>query len=223
MNKKAISVGIVTLLASFSVLSAYSAPQVAKKGDGYLFRYKWTKGKTYNYNYSTAFTVPGMVEAGKPQDAAMTLKVKSVSNGKGTVEITAGGQKETVTIDSMGKASGNSDLQGMDLPTLPKNPVKVGGTWKVSDTTTTEFGSLNVDSTYTFAGFKTVNSKKMVIVNSKLKMSGGSISGSGTGAFLIDPADGMMYRGTIKSDMKMSDPSSAQAMSARITILISRK
>lgn len=227
MNKIAASLLAAGLALALSVPGS---SQITKSGNGYLFRMKFVKGQSINYNMAVASTIAGMA---KPQtiNMPMSMVVMDVNGSVATVKYKmqspVGGAKPqdfTVKMDNTGKlVSGNSPAMNGISATLPIQAVPVGGTWKnTTGVPAGPGGNMDVTNVYKFLGFKTVNGKQAA--NVALTMSGKSagMSIKGGGTMLILSSDGSIYSTALTIDTSLSGQG-AKPMSMSMKVNLVRK
>ncbi len=215
------------LLLSVGLAAAVAVPlastaQVAKSGQGYLLRMKWTKGKTYAYSINTAM-------GSQKQPGSYSVKVKDVKNGVATLDVTTnmsaamgGKQTQTLKMDSTGKVIDGAD-GAMQAPAFPAKAVKVGETWKDSRKVNAAF-PVTVNNTYTFKGLKTVNKKQLAEIAISTKGASDGMSLSGTGTMYLDLAEGMLHssKNTVNVSIKMGQEPGSQPTKITMTMSITR-
>jgi len=135
-----IRVGFSALLSVGIFAGAYG--QVTKVSGGYLFKNKYTAGKTMAYRMDMNSSFGG---ASYKVSLSYSQKVKSVKNGIATIEVTmtppmmngqpvpgAGGNGKPTTVtgrvDSSGSLIDGSQAQAMGLVYTGK-PIPIGGKW----------------------------------------------------------------------------------------------
>lgn len=219
----------VGLASAVIVTPSVSAAQVSKQGSKYLFRIKWSPGKSYSYKMTTSVTGgQSMNLAG-----ALKLKVLSVASGVANIESTMSGMgsqqpmTQKIKMDSRGKVVGQTSAQSMGTNMeFPKDPVAVGGTW---NSTISMGGTGNLNSKNTLKGFKTINGKQYAHVVTSVTTSGstGGMKMTGSGDSLVDMADGMSLRATFKMDMTVpmtrSDGGAASSQAIKMAVSVNRQ
>lgn len=217
--RKTLAFATFGTLLGLLVIAPYAGySQVKKQGSKYLFRYKWTTGRKLNYDMKTVMSFGGQSQT---NSAPYTMKVLSVKNGLAKISMTSSGQETTFSIDSLGRTK-DLPMRDGQMPTLPKEAIAKGATWKTNQDVATPMGSMKSTTVWTFKGTKVVNGSTKAILTNTVTMSG-AMSGKGTGSFLLDMSDAMLYRGTIKMDMKAKGPEAKQSMNIGMSIYITRK
>ena len=218
----------VPVLALLVVASSGQA-QVAKSGQGYLFRMKHKAGATMKYGVTS--TISGMSASGQPVKISLPMnwKVLKVVNGIATIDTVVGpvvmggstvGQatKNQIQIDSRGKLTGQAGTGQQVTPTFPDKPVKVGQSWSAAAPIDLPMqGQQKVTATYTFKGLKTVAGKQMAEL--AVKTTG---QATGSGSMLILATDGSLYKSSLTLNLKMQG-SDGKPTSYKITALINRR
>ena len=229
MNKKSLLTSSLAIgvLACAAMAPSPSVAQVTKQSGKYLFRIKLTKGATYTY--SMTMDVPAVATGGKAETVSMgwVMKMKSVSNNQADLEVTTTGgpsgsaQTLQMTINNQGKIlKGSAGITG-GFNEFPSGPIAIGGTW----TSTAPVGGMSGKTTNKLAGFKTVNGRQYAHVTTTSSMSGGGqgMSMTANGDLLIDMRDGLVFRGTVKSTVKMPPGPQGQPGQFTTTAVINRK
>lgn len=209
-------------LLSITFVGAQSAhAQITKKGDGYLFRIKWTPGQTIKYVMNMSMSGDAMP---KPMNMNMSIsqKVKKVAGTVATIEATTSGvpgqpkpQVQTMTIDNRGRAT--SGAAAGSQVAFPEGPVKIGQTWKGSLPGMQQ--GMAGDAVYKLLSVKTVGGKPVAEVGLSLNMKqGGAMSMTGSGTMLIFMADGSLSSMTMNTNMSMSQQGKTQKMKMGVTM-----
>lgn len=209
--------------------------QVSKKGNAYLFRMKFVKGKTSSFTIKTetatgvAASIPvkeKVMELSKDGKTAHLVIIMSppniTNNGKpipGSVAPAARiPRKASAEIDTRGHVS-SGDGQSSSSQTnivFPEKPITVGTTW--SDTASVPMGTgapMEVTQTYKFVGFETVKGTK----TAKLALTthgAGQMTMNGTGTAWVDMADGSILKIASKMSVVMG------SMTVPTTVTVTR-
>ena len=220
-NARLFRVSVVIFLAA--VCTAASA-QISKQGSGYLLRMKFTKGDVARYTMTSASGGSGVPAMNLKMP--MSMKVLSVAKGVGQIEYSVGpmtnngkavvqAQKGTSKVDSRGKVTGSSaQLQQMGNITFPEKAIRVGETWKGTQTTQTgPGGSLTLNASYTFAGIKTVKGKPVAEIKVSVSGANQMMKTAGTGVMQLLVADGSLFSTTM--DQTMTFAQGQQSMSVK--------
>lgn len=213
-----------------AALAGAATAQITKQGDGYLLRMKYKKGDVVKYTMTTTSTganIPAM-----NMKMPMSNKVLSVAKGVAELEYTVGpmtnngkamGQAQTMKakVDSRGKITGGgAQLQQMSNITLPEKPVKVGASWKGTQTTEAgPSGTLTLNATYTFVGVKTVSGKQVAEI--KVTVSGGNqmMKTSGGGTMRLLTVDGSLYSTAMDQTITLSQGQQGINIKTKVAIV----
>ncbi|MCU0315980.1 MAG: hypothetical protein MUC92_05260 [Fimbriimonadaceae bacterium] len=247
MNLKGIFAFTVVGLVGIAAAPQPGTAQISQQGNKYLFRYKWEKGKVYNYNLAYTMTVPasagrgatGSAGAPRPQtmNSRFSMKVIDVKGGTATIELTmpaAQGQPapkpQRMTMDSLGRVQGaaGSNLS-QQAPVLPQRAVGINETW----TNTMQVpgmmgGTMNMTSTMRLTAVRTVGGRRVAEVNQNIQMRGSGMTGGGSGTYSHDMSDGMVRSARMNMTMTIPAPPARQGqpqakpMSIPLTVTISR-
>lgn len=188
--------------------AAFGQAQIAKQGNAYLFRMKFTKGAKYAYKMNVDMTMPqGM---GGPGDGkanmvmSMNILVKDVKKDVATVAYSASAMKMNgkdmghptqmeVKQNTRGKiVSGNVDTSNMGSVDLPEKAIKIGESWTTQTKMGVGGGSITVDAKYTFKSIKAVNGKQIAVLSVAMS-SAAPMKMSGGGTVELYMADGALY------------------------------
>jgi hypothetical protein len=214
-------------------LVSYAVPQIAKSGNGYLLRMKFTKGQTIRYNMTT--TVEGQGAQGMGNvTMPFSMNVKDVKGDVATLVYTVGpismggkqmdGKPQTIEMqmNSRGEPVGQNASQApMGGVTLPKGPISVGQTWNSSMKVNQPF-PMEVKTTYRLVGIKTVDGRQVADINMSMT-SGGQISTKGSGNMLLLLSDGSLYRANMSQTMSMGGGQGQKPQEFRTKINIQRR
>jgi hypothetical protein len=208
---RAFALGAAIMLVGAGVAEA----QVTKKGAGYQFRMKFTKGKTTKFKINASVPYPGQP---KPITVSSTV-VQTVTSVTGNVANISGKVGPTILngnpmteepmtttakIDTLGKPVGNAGGP-VSFTTYPANPVKVGQTWN-STVPLSGIGGGNAAATFKFLGMKTMNGKQVADVAVTVNATGQQRA-SGTGRLLVLASDGLPLK--MDLNLKIIDPQNA--------------
>ncbi len=188
-------IGILLLAGA---LAASSFGQIAKKGNAYTFRVKYTPGQVIKLVSETGVENQGSSAAGAKLKAPMSLKVLNVTKGIATVviEIGAGMQGKTpvtspstltVKLDSLNRPTDKTGIPGVSM-TMPEKPIKPGAAW--TSILPVNIGGMvqRMEGRYVFAGIKKVDGHDVAVVTYAL-----SGFANGTGRLMLLATDGSMY------------------------------
>lgn len=202
-------------------------PQIAKQGAGYLFRSKYTAGKTLRYTMLLSSTSGGQTVLN--METPLVMATKSVAKGVATIEVSTGpakmnGQsqgkvdKQTVKMDSRNRpVGGQSNFEGFGSFAFPEKPVAIGSKWSQKVDMGTAMGQLKMDANYTFAGVKTLGGTRVAEI--RTTMSGnmmGPITGRGTSYIVL--ADGSLHSSTVQLTMKVTAGETTQTIVSNIKV-----
>ncbi|MCO5295331.1 MAG: hypothetical protein M9921_00590 [Fimbriimonadaceae bacterium] len=204
----------ITVALVFAALWTVAPAQISKKGAGYLFRIKWTKGQTAKYTMTTTTSGgPSAMAVNMP----MSLKVLSVAGGVGEVEYNVGpasangkpmgaAQKVVAKVDPRGKiVSGATQAQQMGGNiTFPEGPVKPGGTWTGSQTVPGPGGSMTINAKYKFVGIKSVGGQSVAQIDVSMSGGGGQMQITGSGSVFLRTADGSLQSTNLGQKLTIS-------------------
>jgi hypothetical protein len=194
-----------------AVLFGVAGAQVTKQGNGYLFRMKFSPGKTTRYHmlssgnmqgqkFTTTMVSTQKVLSAKGGIAKIEMKmsdVKVVVNGKPmSQKMPQGMQSMTVQMDSMGNAAGSSAGMQQTSISLPKSPVAIGSSWKSSATIPMQGQSMTVNATYKFLGIENIGRVRAAKVATTLSGTG-QMAMTGAGTNWIDMSDGSLLKSSI--------------------------
>lgn len=208
-----------------------SPAQVAKQGNGYLFRMKFVKGQ--KQNFKMASTTSGFGDQAMKMGMNFSMTVKSVKKDQATVVVSnsnmtmngqptnMGGSNNTaeITMDSTGKQVGGAAGAGGFSGNFPVKPLPIGGKW-TSDLPVPGGGAMpggKITATYTFTGFTSVKGKNAAKVAIKI---GGGATGSGT--MLINAADGSLLSSTMAMTITMPNPQTNKPINLKSNVNITR-
>lgn len=203
---------VVVICSAAIALPAMAHGQVVKKGSGYLFRIKFTKGQKLAYN-----VLMGLGPLGKA-NSGLTISVLSVKGGIATtklnVEAVKMGQRTVIPAQSATQAFNNrmEVAQSKDSQSIsqfkgayPPQPIKIGGKWQTKLIMNAMSASTPIDTTYKFVGLKKVNGIQVAVLSMVLH---GQYSGTGT--TLLRVSDGTPQSVTMNLVLRMSaDPTQA--------------
>ncbi|HEY3782491.1 MAG TPA: hypothetical protein VGL56_15520 [Fimbriimonadaceae bacterium] len=201
------------LLTIFMVgcFAALGFSQITKTSHGYLFRYKYVKGRKYTYTFTGSIATPGS-SAGIKVDGPFIETVNSVKGTSGQLTITLGplssGGKQAVakvvrifTANSVGGVA-DKTVQQM-LTQYPEKPIKPGDTW-TGQTSAAAMGSKSlVKAKYKFEKMTTVNGKPAAQIAMTMT-STGAANASGGGTLLVLAEDGSLW--STQTSLSMSPP-----------------
>lgn len=209
MNRTSILSGALALLL---LAPLATQAQISKKGAGYVFRYKWTQGKQYKFS-----TTVSTVQNGKATPMMSTthsMKVAKVVGNTATINYEAkvpqqisgkeGGstEKGSFTVNQMGELQGASAAQLREyVPQMPKDAIKLEGTWKRTTDVPTQFGQMKTEQTYRLAKIERVGNRQVALVRVGLNMTGAQADGKGHGTIRLDLADGVLWDSSVKLSM----------------------
>lgn len=235
------------ILAGLTVGGLLLAPylassQVTASGNGFLVRYRWTAGTTLNYRMTTATTLPAPppaagAKAAEPrrieQTMNMSVRVQSVQDGIASVVYTIRppqqGQQpapqpmtETIRMDSRGPVGQVQGMSGAQLPRLPQNPIRVGGTWTEKTPVQSPMGSIEVTTTYTFRGLTGQGNQRVANFDITHSMSASGMTQRGTGRMVLNAANGMMTSLTLNIRGTITPPQGGAAQTITSTVNVRR-
>lgn len=205
---------LIGLVFALGALAAFAPAQIVKKGNGYLFRMKFSKGAVIRYTVKS--TSPGL---GGPKSPPMKINfpmvwnVLNVQGGVATIKALVGpvmlGQQQvlaqsqtTVSIDGRGQSVGNTSTGQQITPTLPLNPIRVGASWSATMPIQGAAGAQSdLTATYKFVGIKNVGGKQVALLSITTK---GASRGSGTMQLLV--SDGTLFSSHLSVDLKIQTP-----------------
>lgn len=219
---------LIPLFALLTLATASQA-QVAKSGQGYLFRMQHKAGATLKYG--VASSISGMGANGQPLkiNLPMNWKVLKVANGIATIDTVVGpvvmggstvgeATRNQIQIDNRGKLTGQAGTGQQVTPTFPGKPVRVGQSWSAAAPVDLPMqGQQKVTATYTFKGLKTVAGKQMAEL--AVKTTG---QATGSGSMLILASDGSLYKSNLTLNLKMQG-ADGKPTTYKITALITRR
>lgn len=221
----------LSFLAGTAILGSAAEAQVTQRGNGYLFRQKFTPGQTLRYTFRVN-TIGAMPGSNKPMTLVMpmAMKVVSVRAGIATMSITRGamsmnGQRMgantsppvTIKMNNQGKVVQGPAGSSGSLAVLPANPVPVGGTW-TSTVPIPQMGQAK--ATYKFLGISNVGGRPVARIGMSMS-SLGATRMSGTGTTLISVADGSAVSANMNMNLTMPaarQGTKPQTMKMRINI-----
>jgi hypothetical protein len=195
IKKTAVTLSLLGCLASIGF------SQVTKTSGGYLFRYKFVKGRVYAYTITSSVAIPS---SPKP----MTINgpfVETVNGVKGTdgqITVVFGplttGSKPAVakttrsfTETNRGGVADAADVQQMFMQ-LPEGPKKPGDTW-TGETSVAAMGSdSKVKAKYKFLGMTAVHGRPAARVAMTMTTTG-QANTSGTGILIVLVEDGSLW------------------------------
>ena len=210
-------------------VSGVGHSQIAASPSGYTMKMKWVKGA--KMDYTMAMNMTGVPNAPAMKPIPFSMKVKDVQKGIATIEFTGANMPSgtTVKMDSSGKiVGGNKAAMGMSGgltgASLPSKPVKVGETWKHTETTDTPMGKMKMSSTYKMLGVKTIAGKQVAEISMTISGGGQSMKIDGTGTMRLLMADSSLYSANLNQNMTMTREGVKGApQKMKMTIAISRK
>ena len=207
------------------VLPAASLAQVKKSGKGYLLRCKYRVGDSRKYKLvATASGVPGaaapMVITGSFQEKVLSVTGKSANIELSSSAMMVGGQplsqpaKKTFKVDELGNVSGGGGATAYSIH-LPKEAIKVGGTWKSgSELPGTMGGGGTATMTYRFNGVKKVGKQSVADITFSIS-STGMVKG-GSGRAYLSVADSSLASMSMK--MTVSNPAGGADLTSTVKI-----
>lgn len=222
MKRFAVLLGAGLVIGAPVLIAQEASAQIRKQGNGYLMRINWQKGKVYNFNVKTSFTMPGPGATGsrsQPQPMSMSstaaLRVTGVRNGVADVEVTTTSpamsgtqstpQKATVKMNNRGVVQGQGTTSV--VASLPEKPVAVGGTWTSTVTSPSPMGGrATVNSRNTLKAVRQAGSRQIAEITTTGTVKGGGMSGTTRGTFTIDMADGMVVSYRVTTNMSVTMP-----------------
>lgn len=224
MTLKSLTIVAAVGAFAFAAVPQPSYAQVTKSGTKYLFRIKFKKGEKFDYSVTNSMSIPGS----KPQDPkpmSYTWTTKSVSGDNAIITMSSGGSSEDISMNSRGITNAKSSVSmfSNEMATLPEKAIAIGDSWSSSGKTQGMSGPMDVKTTNTFKGIKTVDGKKMAHIAVTIKMTGSGINGTGTGDNLVELSNGMSYRATIKMELKASNPQDGKTMTFKVNTAVTRK
>jgi len=195
IKKTAITISLLGCLACVALA------QVTKTTGGYLFRYKFLKGRVYTYTIVSSVSIPS---SQKPLtiNGPFVETVNGVKGTNGQITVVFGplstGGKPAVakttrsfTETNLGGVADAEDVQQMFMQ-LPEGPKKPGDTW-TGQTSVAAMGSDSVvKAKYRFLGMTTVQGKPAARVAMTMT-SVGSANASGTGTLVVLADDGSLW------------------------------
>ncbi len=224
--KPLVKLGVVGSLC-LSFVSAFS--QVSSSGSGYLFRYKYVKGKAYSYAMESLAKNPNI-----KMNVGLKFKVTVLKVGKETSRLRYDigsvvqngkpiGRSQTaeVEIDRRGNVIGDTGtVQQLGNVAYPKEAIAIGKSWTRNVNSNAMGFKMNLKGVYKFTGFKTVAGKRYAILDVKMKNTG-DFSVDGGGTMLVDASDGMVY--DYKMTMTVGMKTSQQSVSLANVVTIKRR
>lgn len=223
--KPLVKLGVVVCLC-LSFAGAYS--QVSRSGAGYLFRYKYVKGKSYKYAMDSVAKNPSI-----KMNVGLKFKVTVLKVGKETSKLRYDidpvvqngkpiGRSQTaeVDMDRRGNVVGDSGtVQQLGNVAYPKEAIAIGKSWTRNVNSGAMGFKMNLKGTYKFTGFNTVKGKRYAVLDVKMKNTG-DFTVDGSGIMLVDASDGMVY--SYKMTMTVAMKTSQQSVKLDNIVTIKR-
>lgn len=229
MNKTIRTLGLgLGILAGIAGAAPQASAQVTRQGNGYIFRYAFTKGMTISYNIDIRTNAPGM-----PQPMAMGMPVRmNVTDVKGevaTVRMSIGpmtmngkaqgqgkAQTQTVQVNRRGQPVGGP--AGGFAGTFPQGPIRVGQSWN-SALPMSAAGMGNMTATYKLVGIRNQGGRQVAEISVSVA---GQMKGSGS--MFVNMADGQLQRSTLSMTMTMpAQKQGAAPQSMRMSMTMTRR
>ncbi len=184
-------------------------------------RMKLTTGSTYTYDVSNSM----VIGTGKPMVVPMSysMKVGKITKGVADVLMTMNSpmskkpEIQTVKMDSRGMVDGQGGMESLGNVRLPERALKVGETWKATQSSGQGARSMTLDTVYTFRGVQAVGKISCAVLDVK-STSKGTMASTTTGKIYIDSANGMLYQTTLAMTMTMTQGAKTQTVKNNTTI-----
>ena len=202
-------------------IATQSYAQVTKSGPAYKVRMAWRKGDVFKYRLSLSITMPDGQTM--PNNSDLTIKVISVKDGIADVEvesidpITKAPVKKKAQMDAYGPIGEDSGMSGLSGQRLPKNPIKLGESWTISQTVKQGNISVEVKSTYTLRTVKAFEGVNCAIFDVKATTTKGFVSDS-SGTIYLESKNGQMYRLDSLTKMTMGTGAKAQTIMSKTSV-----
>ncbi len=198
---------------------ALAGSQISPNGGAYLLRMKFKPGSVYKYAVNMTFRVNSRAQSSSQNT---TMKVLSVKNGVGTINISSPGGKgpdgstipaanKTLQMNNRGQAVGGDSMGMTQVASFPQQAIKVGGSWTGSYT----IQGLKADTKYTLLGMSSKHGRNCAHVSVSLTM-GAPVNGRGNGEMFVGTDDGQVVESGMK--LKMNPPSQPGQPTPNITV-----
>lgn len=222
------------LLIGAVAMCAASHAQIAKKGSGYLFRAKYSRGQKMAYDMN--MVMPSMGAGGGTNvKSPLSMVVRSVSKDVATVDVSTGPvtmngksqgnkQVQTVQIDNRNRSiGGKAGFEAMASFAFPEKPIAKGATWGGDmDLDTPMAGKVKMKAKYTFVGMKTIKGKQVAEVRTSFTGNAmGKITGGGTTLLLA--SDGSLYNANAKVNVAIQMDQKSAPLNITTTVSLMRK
>lgn len=235
MSSLTLSFASAILGVGFLVAAVDAEAQIVKKGDGYLFRAKYTKGRQQVFDFQTIVVPTGPQNKSAPkQNISMPLSmlVTSLSKaGIATIRSEVGPIKVdgktlqpksamTVQVDNLNRlvGVGAKELPQFATP-LPEKPIKIGGSWS-SNVDASEAAGERVRVKAIYKLLRVVGRVAYIQVQlDSVNAPGSTVKSSGRGQMVLRTADGSLE----SMEMMQTVDLSRNRGGARTTILVRRK
>lgn len=213
------STGKLAAVGLAALMVCGASAQIAKQGNGYLFRMKFTKGQAISYvMHMTSQAPSGNVEVTAPMSqkttdvtrskdgpvATMTLTIGKMSmlmNGK-PLDFPAASKPNSVSmqIDSLGHVAGGKESQ--TSVAMPEKPIPVGGSWSANTNVAQMGQSMQASATYKLLGFQKMGGFNAAKLSVSV-LGAGQLSMKGSGTLWLDTRDGSLIKNTMKLTITM--------------------
>jgi hypothetical protein len=221
----------ISLIGLALLTAGVAHGQVTKQGNGYLLRYKWTKGSTFKYTMTTTVNMGGQKQATPGQSMSFTMRVLDVKNGNATIRVngTFGGNKmdEKMVLDNRGRVVGkasNSSMAQIANIALPQNAIPIGGTWKsdLSGNLPGGMGTMNANNTFKLVRVANVGGRNIaeIGVNGNLT---GMAKMTVTGRYLMLVSDGSLSGMTMNTSGSFANPNSSTSQPMKFSAVTTLK
>jgi hypothetical protein len=208
-----------------------AAAQVKKAGGAYLLRLKLKKGDVHKYSIGTSITgLPAEQTGGTSGpiviNGTLEQKVLSITGKLAKVQITTGAmtmqggmtvsqpQTTTIDVDDLGNGSNAKGQAGFGIQ-LPKNPIKIGGTWSKAMVLPGAMGARGTGTaTYRFNGIKKQGKKMLADISFSIASTG--MMKGGSGRAYLSPTDGSLANLTMK--LSVSNPQGGPDLNTSVNI-----
>lgn len=211
------------LICSWLVtLPCISGAQIKKTGNGYLFRYKFSPGKTIKYSVASKVmrpnngptyiygpfveTVKGLSNSG----AQMTATFGPLKSGQHSI---MGAMHYNFSETTLGKIATPNAPQM--FPIYPQQSIKVGQSWDATANGAALGSKSTINARYTFLGVMQLKGHDVAKINFELIASGqADTTGVGTDYFLL--SDGSLWQSEFR--MIMTPPGGSGKMRVEFTM-----
>ncbi len=195
-----------------------AAGQIKRVGNGYLFRYKFSPGKTIKYTLASTVMRPNngpthitgpfveTVESASQSGAQISVTFGPLVSGQHSV---MGALHYDFSENSLGKIPTPNAPQM--FPIYPSSPIKVGQSWDATASGAALGSKSTINARYTFLGVTKLQGHDVAKVGIELIASGqADTTGLGTDYFLL--TDGTLWSSELK--MIMTPPSGSGKLRA---------